>query len=1229
VSCRLDLLTLSIIQTSPVLKSKPVIHLIAFLTLLVAGSLLGYFSWRQKTPEALAKEIGIQLTRELQRVEEEVADIVSVIDSPAFVATKITYPYFVYHHDSLVFWSDNHYVPSIFTVSDTFDTKIIKTASSAYLLKKTLVADFGFVINLITLQRDYIIHNDYLNIEWNRAIFPSGEFRILDSGAVTGVPVCIHGECLFNIVFEPDGFSPSILDALSFITISFSLVFLILLVGDGLKLIPQRFAEIGVLYLYFIFLGIRWAMLELQFPARFLDTPLFDPQVFASSAINSSLGDLLINILALLAICLFVFQNFYRFYLVRIRSNAVVLWLLDLLCGVFIFFASLFPFVVIQTIYNNSSIVLDISESLAFDPLRLVGLVVVVISVVCFFLFAHPFISILGRDKSKIRVVICILVSAGIFAFINNYSGQQYESSLVLGLFYFFTVYFLRLFRQLSRLSYATFTYLFVAIFFTALNAAYAVQHFSHKEKIESQFRFSSTFLIDRDIFGEYLLHDAAVKIANDAFTQARIVTPFLGTEAIGLKIRQVFLPSYFNKYDVEIFIFNASGDAVGNPLLPSFSEMVRQYQAEPFRTSYEGIYFVNNPESDITQKYLIVIPIQRQAAIAGYVVVELSLKKIIPESVYPELLVDYGFQQFYRTQNLSYGIFVNGNILFTSGNFNYEKFFNRALIGNVDLYTKGVTLSGYDHIAQEDQNGKIAVVSTPTAPFSYQVANFSFFIVLGLLIILVLIFFQGVFNYFQGRRLFFSARIQLYLNLAFFIPLIIVSVSIVSLTNQSSQQQLDREYLNKSRVFTQEINSELYAYFTGSLNATTFNNRLGELATLSNLDANVYDPDGVLLATSQPLIFESHLLSNYINSSALSKIKDGENSFIESEKVGKLEYFIAYTAIKSTQTAELIGILGVPFFQSAYLLEQAQITIITNILNIFAFIFIALLVLSYFVSESLTFPLKFITQSLRKTSFNKLNQPLTWNTDDEIGMMVKEYNSMLYHLSESKNQLEQTQREKAWREIAQQVAHEIKNPLTPMKLTLQQLERSIQAANGSTEKSQKAIAVLLAQVDTLNDIASSFSGFAKMPEPVIRKMDLVATVKSAVDLHSPGNDIAFKTSSKEILVLGDEQMLHRTFSNLILNALQAGKPGQSLHISVSMTRTTEIARVSIQDTGKGIDPDIRELVFLPHFSTKRSGSGIGLALSKQGIELMKGRIWFESKVGEGTTFFIELPVVS
>src|SRR5690606_33554818 len=298
------------------------------------------------------------------------------------------------------------------------------------------------------------------------------------------------------------------------------------------------------------------------------------------------------------------------------------------------------------------------------------------------------------------------------------------------------------------------------------------------------------------------------------------------------------------------------------------------------------------------------------------------------------------------------------------------------------------------------------------------------------------------------------SARIQLYLNLAFFVPLILVSLTTLRLTSQSSQDQLNNEYLNKSRAFGQQLSAVFHENLDeGEEGNTALTGQLVDLAKLSNLDANVYNTRGELMATSQPLIFETNLLAPFMNAYAYYRIVGGENQVIASEQVGRLRFFVAYTAIKSPRTADLTGIVGVPFFQSLYTLEQVQKTILANILNIFAVICIVLLLLSYFVSEWLTFPLRFITQSLRKTSLTGMNKPLTWTAQDEIGMMVREYNSMLFKLDESKVQLENTQREKAWREIAQQVAHEIKNPLTPMKLTLQQLERALREGNGSPEK--------------------------------------------------------------------------------------------------------------------------------------------------------------------------------
>jgi nitrogen fixation/metabolism regulation signal transduction histidine kinase len=235
----------------------------------------------------------------------------------------------------------------------------------------------------------------------------------------------------------------------------------------------------------------------------------------------------------------------------------------------------------------------------------------------------------------------------------------------------------------------------------------------------------------------------------------------------------------------------------------------------------------------------------------------------------------------------------------------------------------------------------------------------------------------------------------------------------------------------------------------------------------------------------------------------------------------------------------------------------------------------------------------------------------------------------MLFKLSESKAELEQTQRERAWREIAQQVAHEIKNPLTPMKLTLQQMERAMQGGTNSAEKTEKAIRTLLTQVDTLNEIASSFSSFAKMPEPVIQRLELVSLVKRIVDLHSQSGELNVQTSWKELYVMGDEQLLGRTFSNIILNAFQAAVPGRNNTVNISIEKTGSTCRIVFADNGKGIEATIAERIFVPYFTTKKSGSGLGLAIAKQAIEHMKGRLWFETKPGKGTTFFIELPSIA
>jgi nitrogen fixation/metabolism regulation signal transduction histidine kinase len=237
----------------------------------------------------------------------------------------------------------------------------------------------------------------------------------------------------------------------------------------------------------------------------------------------------------------------------------------------------------------------------------------------------------------------------------------------------------------------------------------------------------------------------------------------------------------------------------------------------------------------------------------------------------------------------------------------------------------------------------------------------------------------------------------------------------------------------------------------------------------------------------------------------------------------------------------------------------------------------------------------------------------------------------MISKLEESRNELAVKEKEAAWREMARQVAHEIKNPLTPMKLSLQYLQKAIAEKRDNVEDLISKISqTLITNIDILSDIATSFSAFTTLPELKHERINLASVLKRSMDLNlDPGAvkvESDFETETAE--VVADENVLTRTFNNLFLNALQAIPNGREPFIKVALhILNGKMVRVSLHDNGSGIPAEVQDKVFIPNFSTKYSGSGIGLAVAKKGIESAGGHIWFETVENEGTTFYIELPL--
>jgi two-component system nitrogen regulation sensor histidine kinase NtrY len=299
----------------------------------------------------------------------------------------------------------------------------------------------------------------------------------------------------------------------------------------------------------------------------------------------------------------------------------------------------------------------------------------------------------------------------------------------------------------------------------------------------------------------------------------------------------------------------------------------------------------------------------------------------------------------------------------------------------------------------------------------------------------------------------------------------------------------------------------------------------------------------------------------------------------------------------------------------------------------LYVFLLLITLVVTLLLARSIIRPLSLISEKIRLLKLEDKNQPLEYagEAGDELSGLIGEYNRMVDKLEDSKVQLVRLEREGAWREMARQVAHDIKNPLTTMKLSMQQLERVSNNPEQAAAYLRKAITRLIEQIDSLAQIASEFSMFANLD--IRQKSDMVVNevVESVYDLFSEQKNVALdlKIPEERFHILGDKNHLIRVFNNLVINAIQAIPSDREGKIHVSLLRQNNLAVIKISDNGGGIPPEIVERVFEPNFTTKTSGSGLGLAICKKIIEAHDGNIRFETRENEGTDFFVEMPITA
>ncbi|PHN04169.1 sensor histidine kinase [Flavilitoribacter nigricans] len=402
-------------------------------------------------------------------------------------------------------------------------------------------------------------------------------------------------------------------------------------------------------------------------------------------------------------------------------------------------------------------------------------------------------------------------------------------------------------------------------------------------------------------------------------------------------------------------------------------------------------------------------------------------------------------------------------------------------------------------------------------------------------------------------------------------------------------------------------------------------------IADIHNMDINIYDLKGKLELTSANFLFQREVTAPLMDPIALQVLKlPTQSAYRSDEHIGELAYQSAYVPIRDVDE-QIIAYLELPYFANDREFRNDLQSFLSALLNVYVFLLLVAGAIALFVADSITQPISKIGQKLSQFKLGH-NEPLEWKSPDEIGQLIAEYNLMIKKLDESAEKLRQSEREGAWREMAKQVAHEIKNPLTPMKLNIQHLLRVQQQdpQRASSMLSEVAQSIIQ-QIDGLSRIAGEFSNFAKMPQAQNERFNLNKLVSSVYNLYAKGDhgatELSIELPEADIEVFADPTQLMRVINNLVKNALQAIPDERPGKVTITLRRKDEEAILSVRDNGSGIPESLREKVFFPNFTTKNSGMGLGLAMSRSIVNAAGGRIYFETIEEEGTTFYVELPV--
>lgn len=957
-----------------------------------------------------------------------------------------------------------------------------------------------------------------------------------------------------------------------------------------------------------------WAVFLFTKSNVFFQTDIFSPSTFAVFSWLSSLGEfLIISVIAAFFALTFPVITAQKSIFQQIVSLA--------------FFLLLFSFSVLSLkwLIENSSLKFDFNDISNID---LYSIFAILIICILFFSFWQLFEKIIIANFYRVYSIALFSIVSFFVFWINEFP------LFLIFLFSFFfpiTIAFVATKSNNKSLN-------ILSAFLIAISLFVSISYFAkQKEDAAKQF-LAQKIASDNDPLAELLYQEMKQSIVKDSEIDKYINEENrFNKNLLQAYLKEKYFSGYWEKYTFQvtpcfindsIFVqpgnkefsckdfFNEKTSAIGRPVTAEEDLFILDYETGV--GSYLAI--IEKQYKDPLQQYH-----------KYYLYIELTAK-IIPEgSGYPELLLDNRYSKVSNNNNrYSYAKYKNGSIVLSSGSIKYP--FQLPEWAQKSVEKQQVVSNGHNHFIFHPNEELAIIVSFADYGIIGKLTGISYlFGILSLLYFLFNIYKAGIKQSLKNWKN-FRTRIQILVAGTIALATIIFGAATIYYQLRQYDQQNDKIIREKLRSILTEVEQKIgEKEALSSADEELLSYYLIKFSNVFFTDLNIFNTNGELLASSRKNIFEMGLSSTKVNSFAYNQISRLQSpQFIHREKIGLLSFFSAYAIIKNDE-GKTLGYLNIPYFARQDEMEKEISFFVGALINVYVVLFLLSVFVAIIISRLIAEPLQLIRSRLGDIALGKPNTPIEWNSKDEIGLLINEYNRMIHQLEESAEKLARSERESAWREMARQVAHEIKNPLTPMKLSVQHLQKTWKESPEDFEQRLKKFTQnLVEQIDTLSNIANEFSDFAKMPRPQTQEIDILQVAQQSIEFFKPTTKSHFilQKKTENTLVLADKDQMIRVFNNLLKNAIQAIEIEEDGLIEVLVSKEDEMIQISIRDNGNGIDDELKDKIFRPNFTTKTSGMGLGLAMVKNIISSHGGNIWFESEHQKGTTFFFTLPLV-